>query len=164
MDNIHFRKNTLDKKALESFFVKNKNCFSPNLDKVVKISEFCEKIINNAEIFEAWSNGDLAGVVCMYANDKTKSKSFITMVLTASDYRNKKIGSALLDMALNYAKENGFLKTELEVAPKNNIAIKLYQSKGFKFKKFVMENVRYTTGGGGKLPYLQPSLRRAYAA
>jgi L-phenylalanine/L-methionine N-acetyltransferase len=47
------------------------------------------------------------------------------------NYRNQGIGSALLERAINWAKEQGIVRLELEVYAENLAAIHLYEKFGF---------------------------------
>ena len=47
------------------------------------------------------------------------------------EYRAQKIGSALLEAAIEEIKKKGLVKISLELRKKNEIALKLYKSFGF---------------------------------
>ena len=60
-----------------------------------------------------------------------KSIGFIENVITDSEYRRQGIGKKLIDMALEYAKENNCYKVLLQSAMKRKEAHIFYESCGF---------------------------------
>ncbi len=71
-------------------------------------------------------------VVGFFIVDLFDDRSELIDICVALAHRNKKIGSKLLDKALDVSKNNGCASITLEVRCDNNFAIKLYKSKGFK--------------------------------
>ena len=62
----------------------------------------------------------------------TVDQEEITNIVVKKSYRNKGIGSILLESLIEYAKSNNKEKIYLEVNCKNSFAIKLYEKYGFK--------------------------------
>lgn len=56
----------------------------------------------------------------------------INTFFVKEEYRNKKIGTKLLEYLINYAKEKGMINITLEVRCNNDVAIHLYEKFGFK--------------------------------
>lgn len=71
-------------------------------------------------------------VVGFFILDLFEDRAELIDICVALAHRNKKIGSKLLDRALEVSKNNGCGSITLEVRCDNNFAIKLYKSKGFK--------------------------------
>ena len=61
----------------------------------------------------------------------TVDQAEITNIVVKKNYRNKGIGSILLETLIEYAKENKKEKIYLEVNCNNHFAIKLYKKFGF---------------------------------
>jgi len=129
---IHYKMNTISTDILKTFYENNNKTFYPELSvQVSSISDYIEKIKNNAEIFEAYDNDLLIGVVAIYLNNLETKTGFITSVIIDKEYHKNGIGSELIKNAINYAKEKGFKKITLEVFSNNVLAIKLYSKNGF---------------------------------
>lgn len=58
-------------------------------------------------------------------------EAHILNICVAEPFRRHGIGSGLLEHLLEFAKGLGVLDVFLEVRPSNNVAIRLYQSRGF---------------------------------
>lgn len=56
----------------------------------------------------------------------------IDNILVYKEFRNKKIGTKLMEYIIQIAKNNNLKNITLEVRKSNNIAISLYQKMGFK--------------------------------
>lgn len=56
----------------------------------------------------------------------------IDNILVYKQFRNKKIGTKLMEYIIKIAKENNLINITLEVRQSNYIAIKLYKKMGFK--------------------------------
>ncbi len=147
---ISYKKNTISKEVLKNFLIQNDKFFITPLSEGLCILDYAEKIYRNAEIFEAYCNNELVGILCMYANNKLAGYAYITLIMVIPNFRNRKIASVLMNNAVNYAKENGFFRIGLNVSPYNKTAIKLYENNGFKFKKIYMEKSMKNPSGGGE--------------
>ena len=65
---------------------------------------------------------------------------YLNSFYVKKDYRNKKIGTQIFDMCIQYAIKNKYKKIYLTVDPKFLIAIKFYEKRGFIFDYFDKEN------------------------
>ncbi|WP_349560070.1 GNAT family N-acetyltransferase [Marinobacter sp. NFXS9] len=111
-----------------------KNCdaeFVPPLSERVRIEDYALKLVNHAQRFEAWYEGELAALVAMYCNDETLGKAFISSVSVAIHLRGQGIASKLIDIGVGYAQETSLRQVELEVDRRNVDARRLYLQKGF---------------------------------
>jgi ribosomal protein S18 acetylase RimI-like enzyme len=108
--------------------------YKPPLSTRVDLLSYADKIHSRAVSFEAWDRDAnlLVGMINAYLNDTRTQTGFITNVSVLREYRGLGLASALLAMCLEYARKNGFTSIELEVAPNNAPAIKLYSRAGFK--------------------------------
>jgi D-cysteine desulfhydrase len=106
--------------------------FEPRLETYIDVDQYIEKILEHAERFEYWSDGELAGLVAIYCNDLKTREAFITMVSVMSKYEGKGIAKDLLNQAIDYCRELDFKKIKLEVRKTNIKAKKIYEKFGFR--------------------------------
>ncbi len=78
-------------------------------------------VIGSCEIFRAWQ----------------AEEAHLFAISIHPDYQSKGLGKFLLDVVLKDLKKWGVKRVKLTVSPKNDIAIKLYESFGFEKEKFV---------------------------
>ena len=126
-----FRVNSASCEAITSHLSLCYDKFDPPLDSYINIEEYGVKIYNKAVTFEAWVGGTLVGLVAAYFNDTQMGLGYITNVSVIETYRTMGIASSLLEQAVNFGRENNFLKILLEVEPDNSAALTLYQKCGF---------------------------------
>ncbi|WP_408954859.1 GNAT family N-acetyltransferase [Natroniella sp. ANB-PHB2] len=88
-------------------------------------------------VYVIYVNGTPAGLI-YYMREMTKADSaYLYSLVIADGYRNRGLGSQLLDYSLAKVEKYGIKKVELTVAPGHKQAIYLYQNKfGFKKKEF----------------------------
>jgi len=79
----------------------------------------------------AWKTGKIIGHAALVPDLHGKSAEFIIFV--EQSHRNLGIGTALMRVVLEKAKELGFLSVWLTAETSNFIAIRLYRSCGFEF-------------------------------
>lgn len=97
----------------------------------VKIDAYAKKMAASADLFEAWSGEDLIGLVSVYCNAVDREVAFVTNVSVVSNWQGQGIASRLLSDCINYARDLGFSRIELDVDKMNAQAIALYRSHGF---------------------------------
>ncbi len=108
------------------------------------IIQYVDKIIKHANVLTYFIEGELAGFIAYYCNDKNKYKAFLTMLCVANGFEGKGIGKFLLQTSLLNVRELGFKTYSLEVNKNNLTAINLYTNYGFvivetKDKTFIMK-------------------------
>jgi ribosomal protein S18 acetylase RimI-like enzyme len=101
---------------------------------------------NNMVIFVAEVNGKIVGYINAYEfySIWSRGKSLdIDDLYVATEYRRKKIASALMDFAVKYAENNDFKRVQLLAEPDNFNAHYLYGKLGFEIKdmKFFMKTL-----------------------
>ncbi len=106
------------------------------------------KIIDSetTPIFVATENGVVIGYAfCKYQITKNnrllkdKKTIYIDDICVDEAFRGKKVGSALYDYVVNYAKANGFDNLTLNVWAFNEGAYKFYEKLGMTKQKIIME-------------------------
>ncbi|QPB21241.1 GNAT family N-acetyltransferase [Rhizobium sp. 007] len=105
--------------------------FATGLSARIDIEIYAQKILLNAERFEAWSNGILVGFLAMYCNDDKQKSAFITNVSVLEDWRGRGIAGTLLEQCITHADEKGFDTIRLEVEAANVAAVAVYGKFGF---------------------------------
>lgn len=105
--------------------------FSPPLSSYVNISTYAHKIHRNSELFEAWDNGELIGLVACYMNDPDNERAFITNVSVFKEYQGRGVAIQLLNKTISKVTGKSFNKIKLDVQVDNQIAIALYKKFGF---------------------------------
>lgn len=105
--------------------------FVPVLSGRVNIAEYGKKIAEHALCFEAWSDGELVGLVATYCNATDRQLAYITSVSILPSWQGRGIATRLLETCVNYVHELGFAYVELEVALVNEPAIALYKKHEF---------------------------------
>ena len=105
--------------------------FAAELSARIDIGIYAQKILLNAERFEAWSNGMLVGFLAMYCNDDKLKSAFITNVSVLEDWRGRGIAGTLLEQCITHADEKGFGTIQLEVEAGNMAAVAVYGKFGF---------------------------------
>lgn len=105
--------------------------FVPPLSSRVEISNYAQKIANNATQFEAWSTGTLVGLAAVYCNNKEKRTAYITSISVLKAWAGKGIAACLMNRCIEHAKALGMKQVSLEVAEENTPAIRLYEKNGF---------------------------------
>ena len=113
--------------------INNSNASSFTINDAEKIWENIEKY--NIKYFCAKDNGKIVGscYICIIPNLTSNGKSigFIENVITDENYRKKGIGKKLMEMAVEYAKENNCYKVTLQSGIKRPEAHKFYEKIGF---------------------------------
>lgn len=106
--------------------------FNPPLSERVDLSVFAAKLFNNAMLFcDYSSDGELKGLIALYANDIENKKAYIPLVYTAKKYRGNGVASGLLKEAVSFVKSlNGQILT-IGLHTNNSVAIGVYERTGF---------------------------------
>lgn len=105
--------------------------FEPRLSSRVELAPYSQKLVAQAERFEAWAQGTLVGLVAAYCNDTTSKRAFVTSVSVTPGWGGRGIGAELMRKCIAHAASVGMLEITLEVARANTLARKLYQKLGF---------------------------------
>jgi len=95
------------------------------------IDEYVNKIINNAEVIFWTEKSEYCGFIAFYANQNSRTQSFITMVFVGTENRGKGIAKALIDLVLSVSQARGFQHCCLSVHINNETAKNIYTKMGF---------------------------------
>jgi ribosomal protein S18 acetylase RimI-like enzyme len=135
---IEYKIKTASKEEMVLHLKKCNDNFIPPLDQKVNLEEYAQKLADRSITFEAWINGELAGLIAAYLNDVEHYAGYITSVSVLSDHTGKGIATELLSQCIEYAGKQHFRQIELEVSGDNYGAIQLY--KKFNFAPFENNN------------------------
>lgn len=127
----------------DGLIMKNENMVRENIRKILldqlnkTIYFFIAKDVNNKTIA---CNGVIIHQMVPSDSFINGKKAYITSVYTDEDYRCNGIQNILMQMVLDFIKENNCKKIELDAS--NPPAIKLYEKFGFRknSKNYVLEN------------------------
>jgi ribosomal protein S18 acetylase RimI-like enzyme len=128
----------LNKIELEDLYSIHQTCdldFEPPLSSRTDIRVYCRKLLKYADIISVNVKGNLAGVLCIYANDSQTRVSYISSVAVLKGYRRLGLGNALVEKAISLSQKKGMSSVKLEVGKNNTAAQHLYRKFGFIVEK-----------------------------
>ena len=128
---LKFAKNTATSQEVLCHLLGCDATFHPALSSRVILADYAEKISQHAIQFEAWSEGQLAGLVAAYCDDPQKGTAFVSNVSVLPSFTKLGIARQLMAVCHKHAVEAGFSKLSLDVDPNAYPALRLYQSLGF---------------------------------
>jgi putative acetyltransferase len=97
----------------------------------------------DAAVFVAEDDGAIVGRLSISRDPHTASRHVADLgLMVASSHRRRGIGRALLEQAVDWARDAGVLKLELHVFPWNEPALKLYEQFGFEREGFRKQHYR----------------------
>lgn len=101
----------------------------PKLKDEQLLTDFSERLYNNAEFCITIIDNRIVGIIAFYAN--RLPVAYITHIYVSSQYRKQGICGKMLNMVKNYSKDKGFTDIMLEVDKNNDVAMSFYQKNGF---------------------------------
>lgn len=107
--------------------------FTPCLSSKVNLSEYIEKIQNQAELIVDQAVS-LRGLVILYCNDVVNYKAYISLVGVSREFRGMGIARKMMVEAIQKAQDNGM--KVIGIHSNNPIALNLYKTLGFVTKEF----------------------------
>lgn len=128
---LDYRKNKASAAEIADHLLRCNADFVPPLNSRVDIDDYAQKIADAAVRFEAWSGGELVGLVAAYCNDDNRRTAFVTNVSVLRAWMRKGVAALLLRDCIDYARNAGMRSISLTVASGNGPAIGLYGSRGF---------------------------------
>ncbi len=96
------------------------------------LQAFAKKFIEYGNFVITTNNhNEKMGFIAYYANDNVNKKAFISMIAVHPQYREKHVGSSLIDYCFSDCICKGMTSISLEVAKNNLTALYFYTKKGF---------------------------------
>lgn len=125
--------NVMKKSVLLKFLRKVDKDFVPTLSQKTDLEEFCTKIMSKGKLFVSCAkDGNINGLVVMYANDFEHHYSYVSLVAIDLDFRKQGIAESLMQKAISYVKNLGRNKIScIGIHTNNAIALHLYEKLGF---------------------------------
>nr|WP_315142674.1 GNAT family N-acetyltransferase [uncultured Flavobacterium sp.] len=105
--------------------------FDPTLSSIINISNYAEKIKNNAKIMSYFDKGNLVAFIAFYCNDLETRIGFMSMLAVSKNNQGKGLARSLIKSSIDLLKNENFNRYRLEVFKTNNKAINLYKKMGF---------------------------------
>lgn len=105
--------------------------FHSPLSLRLNIADYAEKMAKNATIFSVYDKETLTAFAAVYCNDSNSQIAYLTMIAVAPGYRERGLGSNLIEASIRYLKRINFKSFKLEVDKKNINALAMYQRFGF---------------------------------
>ncbi len=102
----------------------------------LKIEEIVTAKNRRDDLFWIWSNEELVGY---YWLEYREDCLFLSAIVVASSFRNKKIGHTIMKLMDDICDKRGIKKSALAVSPDNHPALFLYMKHGYE-KKRLREN------------------------
>ncbi len=111
-----------------------------NLGKDAALNEWqIPVIIRYGKFIVALNEGKkIIGVCQALKTWEDINTAFIHSFYVIKDYRNKRVGTSLLNFVINYFKKNKINTIKLTVDPENTAALNLYKKAGFKVAAFLL--------------------------
>ena len=119
------------REAIEAHLQRCDVLFVPPLRERLDIASYAAKIREHATTLEAWSGGELVGLVAAYLNRPEAAEGFVTSVSVEPAFQGSGIADALMHNCTRRARDRGFERIALEVHASNERALALYRRNGF---------------------------------
>ena len=113
------------------FLEKVDGSFPIPLSSKIELSVLSDKLCTIGIVFAAHIDGELAGIIGLYANDSETKTAYFSVLAVLNEYSGKGIASQLLQNAVEEAKLCGMRKVRLYTHKTNKGAIHLYKKAGF---------------------------------
>ena len=128
------KQNDLSKLNISFMKIQDLDDISDNLEKDFddfwNYNIFKSELENpNSKYFMCKLNNEIVGFAGVLI---VLDEADITNIVIKKDFRNKGIGTSLLNYLIEFCKSQNLTKINLEVSSKNDIAINLYKKFGFK--------------------------------
>lgn len=144
MDKMIFREGTLnDCKYLDELLTKliddERRNYDSSIEEGFVVKEFYKNMIirDKHKIYLCEIDSVIVGYIYLIIGNKDEAK--IDALYVLEEYRNMKIASKLLDLAMLYFEEHNVNSVEIGVLSKNIVAKNLYMKYGFRTFKETMK-------------------------
>lgn len=103
----------------------------PDELNISNISEYVEKLNQNAEIYFLVNKNEDIGMCAIYSNDYENKIIYISSISIKKEYLSKGLGQVLLDYIFTLRNNYNMKYIKLEVKKNNIKAINFYKKNGF---------------------------------
>ena len=101
------------------------------IEKIDNLDSYADKLSRFAEVYCAYKDDRMFGLLVLYANDIENKKAYITLIGVKKDFEHMGLGTYLLNEAMNIARTRGMKHIKLEVDNDNLHAVEFYERNGF---------------------------------
>lgn len=119
------------KSDIESLLLEVDIEFEPRISSKNNITDYAQKLVNQATVFPVYIEGVLVAFIAIYCNNYETKIAYLSMIAVKKELRGGGIGLNLVEIATKYIKSIGFKTFRLEVYNSNTKAISLYSKLGF---------------------------------
>lgn len=112
-------------------FLGFESCFPKICTNEERMKSYALKLMKNAVVTVALTDGCISGIASYYANDKETCEGYISMFGVKSGFRGKHIGQKLMEHCISIMKMRGMETVKLEVKETNTVAMAFYKAVGF---------------------------------
>ena len=130
MPEVKYSRDDISLEELTEFVINSASSFTPPLDTIVDIDEYCRKIIDKAVILIAHEGKTIAGLHALYCNDHVKKRGFGTYIFVKPEYRGMGIAEGLARKTVETARSCGMKSFVVETHEKNKIIHHILKSLG----------------------------------
>lgn len=102
------------------------------LSSRVSLIDYAKKTVKYGNVFVVYNGEKPAALIAFYNNDLQSKNAFVTLVGVKSEYRRRHLGTQLLALCENDAKNAGMKTISLEVRKEKDGAIAFYSDNGYK--------------------------------
>jgi len=96
------------------------------IDRVGDLEKYARKLAENAIVFSICMEDKVLGFAACYCNDKLNKQAYLAQIAVNDAYRRLNLGSCLMKLCIETARQKGMEKLILEVDDDNVAAQNLY--------------------------------------
>ena len=119
------------KNNILSVLIDFQSIFPHLIEKIDSYESYADKLDRFAEVYCAYKDDMIFGLLVLYANDIENREGYISLIGIKKDFEHMGLGTYLLNEAMNIAGTKGMKYIKLEVDNDNLHAVKFYERNGF---------------------------------
>lgn len=127
---IIYKKNSSSYNDIEAHLNRVSDAFIPSLRTYISIPEYSKKLSLNAQLFEAYHQTELIGLIAGY-HVHEKATFYISNVSVDTIFTGKGIIKHLFTLVYHYCNDHSINTISLQVYKQNTRAIAIYFKQGF---------------------------------
>jgi ribosomal protein S18 acetylase RimI-like enzyme len=97
----------------------------------LSLEEYAVKLLNKAANYVIVEEGEDAGLISFYNNDKVTKTGYIALIGVLADYQGRGMAQKLMDHCVSECHSTGMEQIKLEVKKDNRRAIRFYEHYDF---------------------------------
>jgi ribosomal protein S18 acetylase RimI-like enzyme len=128
---VDFYIKSLSKQEILNLLEANNEAHYEKLSNLVNLDTYSEKLSKYAINFTCYQQDKLVGLCACYFNDDVTKIGYISGISFLNEYRSLGLGSKLIRLVIEYAKENSFKEINITPDCNNNVLINFLEKNGF---------------------------------